>query len=386
MKILVLNSGSSSIKFSLFNNHDLISSGLIEAIGGNSTFTYSVEGKDIVEKNKIKDHHQGIDIVLSTLVKHNIIKDLNEIKCVGHRVVHGGEAFSDSVIINTNVRNKIKECFSIAPLHNPPNYEGIKACDKLLPKAKQVAVFDTAFHQTMPEHAYIYGIDYKHYKSSGIRRYGFHGTSYKYICTQIPKILKKPITKLKIIICHLGNGASVCAINKGKSIDTSMGFTPLEGLVMGTRCGDIDPAIVMFIEEKEKKQAEELDKLLNKKCGLLGISQVSNDIRELIQSKKKTAKLALDIFCYKITKYIGAYTAALNGCDAIVFTAGIGQHAYYLREKILSNFPHLGLKLDKKKNKSNATIITSPGSKVKALVIPTNEELMIAKDCLRLVR
>ncbi|MBU3941841.1 MAG: acetate kinase, partial [Nanoarchaeota archaeon] len=293
------------------------------------------------------------------------------------------------VIINNEVMKKIDELSNLAPLHNPANLAGMKVCKELLPKIKQVAVFDTGFHSNMPEKAFIYGIPYAYYKKYGIRRYGFHGTSHKYISRKAAEILNNDYKKLKIISCHLGNGSSIAAIKNGKSIDTSMGFTPLEGVVMGTRSGDIDPAVILFLMKKEKLSVKEIDDILNKKSGLLGISGISPDVRVLWASEKKGNKragLTLDILGYRVAKYIGAYAAAMNGVDAIVFTAGIGENAYYLRERILKNFEYLGLRIDKTRNKNNETIISADNSKIKVLVIPTNEELQIARETFELVK
>ncbi|MBW2979956.1 acetate kinase [Candidatus Woesearchaeota archaeon] len=362
MNILVLNVGSSSVKYSVFKEHKFLFSGLIERVKGKKGYESAIYGiLKILDKKKIK------------------------IDAIGQRIVHGGEIEASSVIDN-KVLGKIKRYAEFAPLHNIPEIEGIDVCRKLFPGVKQVAVFDTAFHQTMPEHSYVYAIPYELYKKHGIRRYGFHGTSHHYVALEASKLLKKKLNQLKIITCHLGNGASVAAINKGKVVDTSMGFTPLEGLVMGTRCGDIDPAIVLYLIKDRKMGVDEVNKILNKESGLLGISGVSSDIRDLIKSKDKRAGLALDVFCYRITKYIGAYAAAMNGVDVVVFTAGVGENAYYLRSRILKNFEYLGLRVDSGKNKRNSSIITKTGSKVIAMVIHTNEELMIAKEVMRVLK
>jgi len=349
MKILVINSGSSSIKYKLFEmpKEKLISKGIIEHIGEKGS--------------KIKDHYTGLKIILSKI---------KEISAVGHRVVHGAENFKKPILINYSVIQKIKQCSTIAPLHNPANLAGILACKKLLPKVKQVAVFDTAFHQTIPKYAYIYGLPYKYYKKWGIRKYGFHGTSHEYVAQEAARKLKKPIKGLKIITCHLGNGASITAIDKGKSIDTSMGFTPLEGLLMGTRCGDIDPALITYIMRKEKLKISQIDDILNKESGLKGVSGISNDMRILEEEAKKgnqRAKLAIDIFIYRIKKYIGAYLAILQGVDAIVFTAGIGENQKRIRKKICQG------------------LFSSLKKKPKILVIPTDEELMIARQTFQLI-
>jgi acetate kinase len=310
---------------------------------------------------------------------------MGEITAVGHRVVHAGEKFSGSVLITKEVVDALKDCIDLAPLHNPPNILGIEATQGIMPSIPMVGVFDTAFHQTMPEKAYLYGIPYDMYKKYGIRRYGFHGTSHKYVSQRAAIILGKPIGELKLITCHLGNGASIAAVKGGKSVDTSMGFTPLEGLVMGTRCGDIDPAIVFFLMEKENLSINEINNFLNKNCGVYGISDVSSDFRDLEEAAKKgniKAQFALDIFAYKVQKYIGSYAAAMNGVDAIIFTAGLGENSAYMRDKVCADIGYLGLTIDKEKNnvRGKETDVTTPDSKVKVLLVPTNEELMIARD------
>lgn len=366
--ILVINSGSSSIKYRLFEagkNGDhgahfrLLTKGLIEKIGH----------KD----SRVSDHKQGIQILLETLVKgpEAPLKNLKDIWAIGHRIVHGGEAFKKPTLITAEVEAKIRECFELAPLHNPANYAGVEACRALLPNVRQVAVFDTSFHQTLPEHAYIYGLPYEYYEKYNLRKFGFHGTSHQFVAHEAARILKKPLRKLKLVTCHLGNGCSIAAVKNGESIDTSMGFTPLEGLVMGTRCGDIDPASVIFLASKEKTTLEEIDRVLNYKSGLKGISGISNDMREIWNAARKghhRAKLAFEIFTYRIKKYIGSYIAAMGGVDAIVFTAGIGENEVHVRKHILKGlFDFLSKK------------------KVKVLVIPTNEELMIAKQTFHLL-
>jgi acetate kinase len=350
MRILVINCGSSSIKYKLFDmpKESLISKGLIEHIGEKGS--------------KIKNHYSGLKLIL---------KEVSSVSAIGHRVVHGQEMFKRPVLIDKAVVQKIKQCCSIAPLHNPANLAGILACKKLLPGLKQVAVFDTAFHQTLPDYAYIYGIPYGYYKRFGIRKYGFHGTSHEYVAGETARILKKPLNKLKIITCHLGNGCSITAVDRGKSIDTSMGFTPLEGLIMGTRCGDIDPALVTYIMRKRRFNAHTIEEILNKASGLKGISGISNDMRVLeakTRSGDRRAKLAINIFVYRIKKYIGAYTAIMKGCDALVFTAGIGENQKRIRQIICQG---LFLHLEK-----------AP----KILVIPTNEELMIARQTFELIK
>ena len=350
MNILVINSGSSSIKYKLFHmpGRKLLSKGSIEHI--------AEKGSDVA------DHYSGLKLILSKI---------NSIDAVGHRVVHGAERFKKSILVDKTVIRKIKQCCAIAPLHNPANLAGIMACAKLIPGIKQVAVFDTAFHQSIPNYAYIYGLPYELYTKLGIRKYGFHGTSHEYVAHEAARILNKKLHQLKIITCHLGNGCSITAVNKGKSIDTSMGFTPLEGLVMGTRCGDVDPALIPHIMRKRKLGVDEMDALLNKASGLKGISGISNDMRILEEKAgkgDKRAKLATDIFAYRIRKYIGAYTTVMGGCDCLVFTAGIGENQKSVRSKITKNiFKHL--------------------KKIpKILVIPTNEELMIAKQTYLLIK
>jgi len=393
MKILVLNSGSSSLKFQLFEikekEHVLIK-GIVDGIKLDDSFIkYEINNNIKKIKKKIKNHKIALKDVLDIILANRIISSLSEIKAIGHRAVHGGEEFKKTVLINDKVMKKIEELSELAPLHNPANLTGMRVCKELLPNVKQVAVFDTEFHSNMPEKAFVYGIPYKYYKKYGIRRYGFHGTSHKYVSKKAAEILKKDYKKLRIITCHLGNGSSIAAVQNGKSIDTSMGFTPLEGVVMGTRCGDIDPAIIFFLMKKEKLSVKEVDNLLNKKSGLLGISGISPDVRVLWNKEKKgnkRANLTLNVLAYRITKYIGSYISVLNGLDAIVFTAGIGENAYYLRERILRNFEYIGLKVDKTRNKNNELIISSDNSKIKVLVIPTNEELQIARETFELVK
>ncbi|WP_350344908.1 acetate kinase [Proteinivorax tanatarense] len=397
MKVLVVNCGSSSLKYQLFDmkNEDVLAKGLVERIGLEGAQLVHQPGKEDKVKlpADISDHKVAIKMVIDTLVdnKIGVISSMEEIEAVGHRVVHGGEEFSESVLINDKVMDAISKCIDLAPLHNPPNIMGIEACSEVLPAVEQVAVFDTAFHQTMPEKSFIYGLPYEAYEEHAIRRYGFHGTSHKFVTQQAAELLGKEIKDLKLITCHLGNGASVAAIDGGKVMDTSMGLTPLEGLVMGTRCGDIDPAIVPFLMKKMGLDANDLNNYMNKKSGVMGISGVSSDFRDLEEASEKgnkRAALALDIFAHRVQKYIGSYAAVLNGVDAIIFTAGLGENSPETREQILNNFNYLGLKIDKDKNKvrGKATDFSAEGSKVKALVIPTNEELMIARDTKNLVK
>ncbi|GAB4183804.1 MAG: acetate kinase [Calditrichia bacterium] len=390
MKVLVLNAGSSSVKYQLIEteSRDVIAKGIVERIGlAGAILTHKVGDKSVKLTGEILDHKMAIEYVLSILVSknHGAIESLSEIDAVGHRVVHGGEAFSGSVLITEEVIDEMTKCIDFAPLHNPPNIKGIRAAQSLLPNVPQVGVFDTAFHQTMPAHAYIYGIPYEIYKKHGIRRYGFHGTSHRFVSQRAAELMGKPYEELKIITCHLGNGASMAAIDKGKSIDTSMGFTPLEGLLMGTRAGDMDPAIVLQIMAKEELTPAEMNALLNKHSGVLGVSGLSSDMREIEDSydTNDRAKLALDIYNYRIKKYVGAYAAALGGVDAIVFTGGIGENSDITRRAVLENMEFMGVKLDHSKNdglRKTEAEISAPDSKVRIFVIPTNEELVIALD------
>lgn len=396
MKVLVLNSGSSSVKYQFIetSTREVLAKGQVERIGMDDAVLTHIraDGDTVKISAEILDHNIAIEYVIAVLLSknHGVIKDKSEIDAVGHRVVHGGEVFSDSVLITDEVIEKIRENIELAPLHNPHNLRGIMACKRLLPDTPQVAVFDTAFHQKMPEYAFIYGLPYELYKKYKIRRYGFHGTSHRYVSHRASEILGVPIEKLKIITAHLGNGCSMSAVKFGVSIDTTMGFTPLEGLLMGTRSGDIDPAIVLYVMSKEGLSMSEANALLNKHSGLLGISGVSSDMREIIQEMKNgnpRAKLAFDVFCYRIKKYIGAYASAMGGVDAIVFTAGIGENSPDVRKKVCEGLEFLGIKIDDEKNNSpeKEKIITTDDSKVKVLVIPTNEELVIALDTAEIV-
>jgi acetate kinase len=391
MKILVINSGSSSVKYQMIETEQqlCLARGVVERIGmAGAMLIHKPRNKDEVRlSGEILDHKVAIEYVLSILLSknHGVIKDRKEIVAVGHRVVHGGEAFSRSVLISSEVIKQISICMEYAPLHNPPNLKGIRATQALLPEVPQVAVFDTAFHQTMPEYAYVYGLPYVLYKRHGIRRYGFHGTSHLYVFRRTVKLIKKPASQLKIITCHLGNGCSVAAIKHGKSIDTSMGFTPLEGLLMGTRSGDIDPAVVLHIMNKEELTMHEANTMLNKHSGIQGVSGLSSDMREIEEVYKSNhqAKLAHQIFCYRLKKYIGSYAAAMGGVDAVVFTGGIGENSSMVRQVTMEGLEFLGMHLDKSLNQNNTTgekEISCKDSKVKILVIPTNEELVIALD------
>ena len=398
MKVLVINCGSSSLKYQLIDmsNEESLAQGLVERIGiEGSVLTQKVEGKDkYIVKEEMKDHKDAIRLVLEALVDENngVIKSMDEISAVGHRVVHGGEKYKESVVINDEVKANIEECFKLAPLHNPANMIGIKACEELMPNTPMVAVFDTAFHGTMPEDAYLYALPYELYEKDGIRKYGFHGTSHKYVSQTCAEVMGRDIKDLKIITCHLGNGASLCAVKNGVSVDTSMGFTPLEGVAMGTRCGNIDPAIVTFLMKEEGLSVDEVNDLLNKKSGVLGISGISSDFRDIedaaFNKGNRRAQLALRIFEYKIRTTIGAYAAAMGGVDAIVFTAGVGENGPETREKCLEGLEFLGVEIDKEANNVRGKIreISKAGCNVKAFVIPTNEELVIARDTLELIK
>ena len=397
MKTLVINCGSSSLKYELIDmaTEDCMVQGLVERIGiEGSILTQKVEGKDkYVINSDIKDHKEAIRLVLEALVDpvHGVIKSMDEISAVGHRVVHGGEKYSDSVLINDEVLQSIKDCIVLAPLHNPPNVIGIEACKELMPNTPMVAVFDTAFHQTMPKHAYICPLPYELYEKYGVRKYGFHGTSHKYVSNKVVEAMGKDIRDLKIITCHLGNGCSLAAVKNGKSIDTSMGFTPLAGVMMGTRSGSIDPSVISFLIEQHGYTIEEIDELLNKKSGVLGISGVSSDFRDVLaagEAGNERAKLALEIFYYKVRTQIAAYAGAMGGVDVIVFTAGIGENSSITRREILRGLEFFGFTINDEKNELRGHIqeISNEDSKVKVYVVPTNEELMIARDTAKLVK
>ncbi len=396
MKILVINCGSSSLKYQILEmtTETLLCKGLVEKIGiTGSTITHEKIGENkLVLEYAMKDHKAAIEQVLQVIrdKEYGVVKSMDEIGAVGHRIGHGGERYNRSVIVTDDVIKAITDCIPLAPLHNPANLLGISACQSLMPGTPNVAVFDTAFHQTMPPESYIYAIPYEYYKKYGIRRYGFHGISHKYVAEKASQMLNINLDDLKIITCHLGNGASVSAIKRGKCIDTSMGFTPLEGLVMGTRSGDIDPAIVTYIREKENLPQGKVNEILNKRSGMLGISGVSSDFRDIeaaVAEGNERAALALKVFAHKVKFYIGAYIAEMNGVDAIVFTAGVGENDVTMRELICNEMGNLGIKLDLVKNKvrGKETIISMDDSKVKILLVPTNEELMIARDTLKLV-
>ena len=397
MKILVLNCGSSSIKYALYNMDDksVMTSGGAERVGLDNAFVKvklpNGEKKQIM--HDIPEHTEGVKFIFSLLTDPEIgvIKDLSEINAVGHRMVHGGEKFNKSVILNDEVLKAFEDCIDLAPLHKPANLKGVKAVSELMPGLPQVGVFDTAFHQTMPEKAYLYAIPYELYKEYGVRRYGFHGTSHRYVSQRVCEYLGVNAADKKIITCHIGNGGSVAAVDGGKCVDTSMGLTPLEGLMMGTRSGDIDGGAVTFIEKKLGLDADGMSALLNKKSGLLGVTGISSDMREIdtaIEQGNKLAETALDMYNYRIKKYVGAYAAAMGGCDIIVFTAGVGENQAQMREVVCSNMEYMGVKIDVEKNKGihgEEAIISTPESKVTVCVIPTDEELMIATDTMNLL-
>lgn len=396
MKVLVINCGSSSLKYQLIDmeNEGVLAQGLVERIGiEGSILTQKVNGEKYIIEEPMESHKDAIRLVLEALVdeNHGVIKNMNEISAVGHRVVHGGEKYSESVLVNDEVMAYLEECVKLAPLHNRPNIIGIEACKALMPNTPMAVVFDTAFHGTMPKEAYSYALPYELYKEHGIRKYGFHGTSHKYVSGKVAEVLGKDIKDLKIVTCHLGNGVSLTAVKNGKSIDTTMGFTPLAGMPMGTRSGDIDPAIVIYLIKELGYSVDEVNEILNKKSGILGISGLSSDFRDVRDAAYKKGDerslLAIDIYTYKIRTQIGAYAAAMGGLDVIVFTAGIGENADMIREGCLKNLEFLGVELDKERNKQNGEIaeISKEGSKVKVFVIPTNEELMIAKETMELL-
>jgi acetate kinase len=391
-KIIAINAGSSSLKFQLFEmpSEEVITKGLIERIGlKDSIFNITVNGEKIEEISDIPDHDVAVKMLLDKLTTLGIIQSLNEIEGIGHRVVHGGETFNDSVLITEEVLKKIEELSELAPLHNPANATGIRAFQQVLPNVPAVAVFDTAFHQTMPESSFLYSLPYEYYEKYGIRKYGFHGTSHKYVSQRAAELLGRPVEQLRLISCHLGNGASIAAIQGGKSIDTSMGFTPLAGVTMGTRSGNIDPALIPFIMEKTNQTAEEVLDVLNKKSGMLAVSGFSSDLRDIeVQANQGNdrAQLALDVFSNRIHKYLGSYAARMFGVDAIIFTAGIGENSTLIRESVLKGLEFMGVYFDPALNKvrGEEAFISYPHSPVKVIVIPTNEEVMIARDVLRL--
>jgi acetate kinase len=394
MKVLVVNCGSSSVKYTLFDmdNEKKIAWGLIECIGLPESFYKRQTIKNEEKKNtaKISNHTEAVELIIKELLDKNkgMISDVSEISIVGHRIVHGGDKFSRSVLVTDKVKEQLKECFSIAPLHTPAHYAGIVAVEKMLPGIPSILVFDTAFHQTMPDYAYMYALPYEFYEKDHIRRYGFHGTSHNYVSQRAAVLLGQPLSKLKLITAHLGNGSSITAIENGKVIDTSMGFTPLQGVVMGTRCGDIDPAIIAYLIEQypEYKDTKALNDLMNKKSGLAGVSGLSADMRDILKAVSegnKKAQLAFNMLIYSIKKYISTYYGILNGADALIFTAGIGENSTPVREAVCKNLSALGIEIDSEKNKERSggeRIISTNNSRVKVLVIPTNEELMIARE------
>ena len=396
MNILVINCGSSSLKFQLINSESegVLAKGLCERIGIDGKLTYQPEGGEKTTSDKaMPTHTEAIQFVIDALTdeKTGVVKSLDEINAVGHRVVHGGEKFASSVVIDDEVLKAIEECNDLAPLHNPANLIGINACRELMPGVPMVAVFDTAFHQTMPSKAYMYGLPYEYYEKYKVRRYGFHGTSHSFVSKRTAELLNRPYEETKTIVCHLGNGASICAVENGKSVDTSMGLTPLEGLVMGTRSGDIDPAILEFLAKKENLDIDGLMTMLNKKSGVYGLSNnLSSDFRDLTAGAadgNRPAQIALDVFCYRVAKYVGSYVAAMNGVDAIAFTAGIGENVCIVREKVCAYLGYLGVELNKEANaiRGEEITISTPDSKVKVMVVPTNEELAIARETVALV-
>ncbi len=396
MNILVMNCGSSSLKYQLIDSEseNVLAKGLCERIGIDGRLTHKPANKEkYVVETTLKDHNDAVKLVMDTLMdqEHGVISDINEISAVGHRVLHGGKFFSDSIIINEEVKDVIKACFELGPLHNPANLIGIEACEKIMPNTPQVAVFDTAFHQTMPAKAYMYGIPYEYYDKYNIRKYGFHGTSHSFVSKRAIEIAGLDKDNSKVVVCHLGNGASISAVENGKSIDTSMGLTPLEGLIMGTRSGDIDPTVIQYIAHKENKTLEEVLNILNKKSGVLGLSEYSSDFRDILKRAgegEEKATLALDAFVYRIVKYIGSYIAAMNGVDAIAFTAGLGENNAKVRNMICSSLAYVGVELDQAANEEAAgveKIISSANSKVKVMAIPTNEELAIARETVALI-
>lgn len=397
MNVLVINCGSSSLKYQFINSdsEEVLAKGLCERIGiDGSQITYQPKGGDKeVTVTPMPDHTVAVQLVIDALTnaKTGVVKSLSDIDAVGHRIVHGGEKFATSVVINDEVVKAIEECNDLAPLHNPANLIGINACKKLMPNVPMVAVFDTAFHQTMPPKAFLYGIPYEYYEKYKIRRYGFHGTSHDYVSTEAAKFLGKDRKDLKIIVCHLGNGASISAVKNGKSVDTSMGLTPLDGLIMGTRSGSIDPAIVTFLARKLNTDADEVLNILNKKSGVYGLSKVSSDFRDLEKAYNEgneLAKTTLETFSYHVAKYIGAYAAAMNGVDVIAYTAGVGENTSIVREMVGEYLGYLGTDIDPEKNKmrGETVVLSSPGSKVVTMIVPTNEELAICRETVRLVK
>lgn len=390
MKVLVINAGSSSLKYQLINMDDesVMAKGVVERIGiEGSNLVHKIGDRKIEIKKPLKDHVEAIQLVLAALVDpdHGAVKSMDEIGAVGHRVVHGGEAFAGSVMITDEVMQALRDNIELAPLHNPANIMGIEACKAVMPNVPMAGVFDTAFHQTMPKKSFLYALPYEVYEKYKIRRYGFHGTSHKFVSESAAQFLGKDIKDLKIITCHLGNGSSITAVDHGKVLDTSMGLTPLQGVPMGTRSGDIDPAILEVLMNKENMDITQMNTYLNKKCGVFGISGISSDFRDLTAASREgneRAELALQVFCYQVKKYIGAYAAAMNGANVIVFTAGVGENTPHIRKRIMSNMEYMGFELDDERNENgkDSFVFSKDGSKVIGLVIPTNEELVIARD------
>ena len=397
MNVLVINCGSSSLKYQVINSdtEQVLAKGLCERIGIDGRLVYTPAGGEKEISNlDMPTHKQAIQYVIDALTneKTGVIKSLDEIGAVGHRLVHGGEKFACSTLITEEVIKAVEECSDLAPLHNPANLIGVRACQELMPNTPMAGVFDTAFHQTMPLEAYMYGIPYEYYEKYKIRKYGFHGTSHSFVSKRMAQLLGKPIEDLKIIVCHLGNGSSVCAVDGGKSVDTSMGLSPLEGLIMGTRSGDIDPSVMEFICKKENMDINGIMEVLNKKSGVQGLSGVSSDVRDLqagAAEGNKRCEMAVDVFCYRVLKYIGAYVAAMNGVDAIAFTAGLGENDEIVRRKIVSRLGYLGIKLDEEVNdngRGKEIAISTPDSKVPVWIVPTNEELAIARETVALLK
>jgi len=395
MKILVINSGSSSLKYQLIDTNDesVLAKGLCDRIGIQNSFVKHIaNGKTEIIDKDMYNHKIAIKLVIDLLTDKDfgVISNISEIAAVGHRVVHGGEKFHDSVIIDDDVIAAIKGCIELAPLHNPANLTGIEACRHIMPEAPMVAVFDTAFHQTLPKYAFLYALPYEIYEKYGVRKYGFHGTSHKFVAARAAELLNRPLEELRLITCHLGNGSSICAIKGGKSIETSMGFTPLAGLAMGTRSGTIDPAVISYLMDKEKMTINDVNDYLNKKSGVLGISGISSDFRDLQEAAEtgnERANLALDIFCYRVKKYIGEYATVTGGLDAVILTAGIGENNDLVRRRVLTGLEYMGITVDWSKNNVRGieTDLSAEGANVKTFIIPTNEELAIARETLKLL-
>ncbi len=395
MKVLVINAGSSSLKFQFMESDtaNVLAKGLCERIGIDGSMTYTGAGDKVRKEIPMPTHKEAIAAVLEILTseKDGVVEDMSAIDAVGHRVVHGGEKFSSSAVIDAEVKDAIRDCIPLAPLHNPANLMGIEACEEVMPETKMVAVFDTAFHQTMPEKAFMYALPYKYYKENAVRRYGFHGTSHDYVSREAAKALGKNVEDLKIVTCHLGNGSSITAVDGGKSVDTSMGMTPLAGVPMGTRTGDVDPAIIKYLMDVDQDlDIHAIDRIFNKESGVYGVSGVSSDFRDLdnaVEEGNKRAELALDMFSYQVRKYIGSYATAMGGLDAIVFTAGVGENSANVRADVINGLDFLGASIDEEKNqvRGQLAIVSPDDSKVKVLVVPTNEELVIAIETARLV-